>query len=100
MTSVPSDSPDDYINLDELQKKPQWREKFKITAAMVEFPIVDIIDVPGFGTRCAEIACQNLKVKSPKDRALLDKAKEEVYQKGFYEGKMIIGEHAGKYVLE
>ena len=44
VTSVPSDAPDDYVALKELKDKPLWREKFGLTAAMVEpFEVVPII---------------------------------------------------------
>ena len=44
MTSVPSDAPDDYVALKELVDKPLWREKFGLTAEMVEpFAVVPII---------------------------------------------------------
>jgi len=44
VTSVPSDAPDDYVALKELVDKPLWREKFGITAEMVEpYPVVPII---------------------------------------------------------
>lgn len=44
VTSVPSDAPDDYTALRELKEKPLWREKFGLTAEMVEpFEVVPII---------------------------------------------------------
>lgn len=44
VTSVPSDAPDDYVALKELKDKPLWREKFGLTAEMVEpFDVVPII---------------------------------------------------------
>lgn len=44
VTSVPSDAPDDYVSLRELKEKPLWREKFGLTAEMVEpFEVVPII---------------------------------------------------------
>ena len=44
MTSVPSDAPDDYVALKELVDKPLWREKFGLSAEMVEpFAVVPII---------------------------------------------------------
>ena len=44
VTSVPSDAPDDYVALRELQEKPLYREKFGLTAEMVEpFHVVPII---------------------------------------------------------
>lgn len=36
VTSVPSDAPDDYVALKALQDKPEFREKYNITAEMVE----------------------------------------------------------------
>lgn len=35
VTSVPSDSPDDYAALTDLKKKPAFREKYNITDEMV-----------------------------------------------------------------
>ena len=44
VTSVPSDAPDDYAALRELKEKPLFREKFGLTAEMVEpFEVVPII---------------------------------------------------------
>lgn len=44
VTSVPSDAPDDYAALKELKDKPLWREKFGLTAEMVDpFEVVPII---------------------------------------------------------
>ena len=44
VTSVPSDAPDDYVALRELQDKPLWREKWGITDEMVmPFDVVGII---------------------------------------------------------
>jgi leucyl-tRNA synthetase len=37
-------------------------------------------------------ACQEFKVRSPNDREALDNAKELAYMKGFYDGKMLVGE--------
>lgn len=44
VTSVPSDAPDDYIALKELKDKPLWREKFGLSAEMVEpYEVIPII---------------------------------------------------------
>lgn len=44
VTSVPSDAPDDYAALRELKQKPLFREKFGLTAEMVEpFEVIPII---------------------------------------------------------
>jgi len=38
--------------------------------------LVDIIEVPEFGQRCAEYAVTSLKINSHKDAELLKKAKD------------------------
>ena len=48
----------------------------------------------------AEFACEKEKVQSHKDEKKLKEAKEFAYKKGFYEGKMIIGEGQGMKVEE
>ncbi len=46
VTSVPSDAPDDYAALKELKNKPLWREKFGLTAEMVDpFEVTPIIGI-------------------------------------------------------
>ncbi|CAM9809650.1 unnamed protein product, partial [Heterosigma akashiwo] len=99
VTSVPSDAPDDYAALRELQEKPDFRSKFGITAEMVEpFQVVPIIEIPGYGNMSAVTMCERLKIKSHRDTEKLKQAKEETYLKGFYEGVMLVGECAGQKV--
>ncbi|CAM9242157.1 unnamed protein product, partial [Ectocarpus fasciculatus] len=101
VTSVPSDAPDDYTALRELKEKPLWREKFGITAEMVEpFEVVPIVEIEGYGNMSAVTMCERLNIRSPKDTELLKKAKDEVYLKGFYEGVMLVGECAGMKVVD
>ena len=45
-----------------------------------------------------EKLCENLKIKSQKDKEQLKIAKDKVYLKGFYEGKMLVGVAAGESV--
>lgn len=100
MTCVPSDAPDDYMCLEELKRKPAFRQKFNITDEKVmPYNIIPIIHVPSVGNTAAATVCNELKIKSPNDRELLDAAKETVYQKGFYEGTMLVGEFKGRYVV-
>ncbi|KAI8819678.1 uncharacterized protein EV422DRAFT_533886 [Fimicolochytrium jonesii] len=100
VTSVPSDSPDDYITLQDLKKKaayynvqPEWVEPF-----FESFP--SIIRTPNYGDRAAETAVKKYKINSQKDKLQLAEAKAEVYKEGFYQGTMIIGNHAGKSVQD
>ncbi len=42
--------------------------------------------------------CTDLKIQSQNDREKLDEAKKQVYLKGFTEGVLTVGPHAGKKV--
>ncbi|KAK4530674.1 hypothetical protein CCYA_CCYA05G1531 [Cyanidiococcus yangmingshanensis] len=99
VTSVPSDSPDDYRALQDLKEKPAFRQKFGVADAWVlPFEAVPIIEVPEFGSLSAQAACIKYKIHSQNDRELLDKAKEEIYLRGFYDGILLVGPHAGQRV--
>lgn len=101
VTSVPSDSPDDYAALRDLKNKEPFRAKYGIKDGMVlPFEPVPIINVPGFGDLSAPEVCDRLKIQSQNDRDKLAEAKEMVYLKGFYEGTMLVGQHKGKSVQE
>lgn len=101
VTSVPSDAPDDFMGLEELKKKPAFRAKFNIQDHMIlPYDIIPIIEIPELGNIAAPKVCGDLKVKSPNDKELLEQAKKIVYEKGFYEGKLIVGKYKGKLVSE
>jgi leucyl-tRNA synthetase len=100
VTSVPSDAPDDFAALRDLQSKAALREKYHITEEMVKFDVVEIIEIPGFGRQAAVKLCNDLKIKSQNDKALLAEAKEKVYLAGFYQGVMLLGKYSGKKVFE
>lgn len=101
VTSVPSDSPDDYAALRDLQNKAPLREKFGIKDEMVmPFAPVPIIEVPGISNLSAVTVCEQLKIHSQNDRDKLAEAKDMVYLKGFYDGIMLVGEYAGKKVQD
>lgn len=101
VTCVPSDSPDDYAALTDLQKKQPFREKYGLTDEMVlPFKPIPIIEVPGLGNLSAVTVCERLKVQSQNDRDKLLEAKELVYLKGFYDGILLVGEFAGKKVQD
>jgi len=101
VTSVPSDSPDDYMALLDLKKKPKLREKFGVQDDWVmPFEVIPIIDIPGYGNKAAQVVCEELKIQSQNDTAKLAEAKKAVYLKGFTEGVMEIGKYAGRKVSE
>lgn len=101
VTSVPSDAPDDYAALMDLVNKPKLREKFGIADEWVlPYEVVPIIDIPGFGDRAAEKVCTEMKIQSQNDTKKLAEAKQLVYLKGFTDGVLLVGPHAGKKVSE
>jgi len=101
VTSVPSDAPDDYVALKTLQDKPDYAAKYGITPEMVNpFQVVPIISIPGYGDASAVFMCEKLKIKSSKDTAKLQKAKDETYLKGFTAGILQVGPYKGRKVSD
>lgn len=97
VTSVPSDSPDDFAALSDLKKKKPLREKYGLTDEMVlPFEPVPIIKIEGLGDLAAVEMCSRLKIESQNEKDKLEEAKKEVYLKGFYDGVMLVGKYAGK----
>ena len=99
VTSVPSDSPDDYINLLSFKNDEKLRKKWGITPEMI-FDPVHIITLEGFSGLAAKDMVEKLQIKSPKDKDKLQKAKEEVYTAGFYKGIIDIGPYKGQPVKD
>ena len=97
VTSVPSDSPDDYINLLMFKKNQAIRKKWGITEDMV-FDPVHIIKLEGFSDLPAKDMVEKLQIESPKDKEKLKAAKEEVYTQGFYKGIIDIGPYKGELI--
>lgn len=95
VTSVPSDSPDDYATVIELAKKADY---YGIKKEWVELEIVPIIDTPSYGNLAAPFLVKKLKINSPKDVKQLSEAKDLAYKEGYYKGKMLIGEFKGEAV--
>jgi leucyl-tRNA synthetase len=99
VTSVPSDSPDDWAALRDLQTKQGLREKYNVKEEWcVPFMPVPIINIPEFGDLSAVFLVDDLKIQSQKDKELLKQAKDRAYLKGFYEGKMLVGIAEGQSV--
>ena len=62
------------------------------------YQVIPIVHIPGFGDKAAEKVCTDLKIASQNDAKKLAEAKNMVYLKGFTEGVMLVGPHAGKKV--
>lgn len=99
VTSVPSDSPDDFAALRDLQNKAPLRQKYNLDESMVcPFKPIEIIEIPGYSKMAGVTSCEEFKVKSQNDKAQLLLAKDKVYLKGFYDGVMLIGSQKGMKV--
>lgn len=99
VTSVPSDSPDDFVTLRDLNKKPEYYKVSKLWTETFN-DLKPIIDTPTLGNLAAVKAVESMKIQSPKDRSQLAIAKEAVYKEGFHQGHMLVGEYAGRSVSE
>ncbi|KAG9302769.1 hypothetical protein G9A89_009546 [Geosiphon pyriformis] len=97
VTSVPSDSPDDYAALQDLIKKPAY---YKIDPHWASFEPIPIIQTSIYGDLGAPTLCQQKKINSQKDRIQLAEAKELLYKEGFYNGVMLVGDFKGRPVQE
>ena len=97
VTSVPSDSPDDYATYRDLRKKPEF---YKIDADWVKHDIIPVIKTPTYGDITAKALVEKFKIQSAKDAKSLAEAKEIAYKEGFYGGTMVIGEFKGQSVQE
>ncbi|BFZ57205.1 cytosolic leucyl tRNA synthetase [Savitreella phatthalungensis] len=95
VTSVPSDSPDDFMTTQDLAKKAAF---YGIDASWASNKAVPIISTPTFGDLTAPKICEMLKIQSPKDADALAKAKEMAYKEGFYAGTMLLGKYKGEKV--
>lgn len=100
VTSVPSDAPDDYAALRDLKEKPKLREKYNVEDAWVDFDVIPIIEIPGYGDKAAVKLCEDYKIQSQNDRDKLADAKHEVYLKGFETGVMLVGKYKGLLVKQ
>lgn len=97
VTSVPSDSPDDFQTVTDLKKKPEF---YKIDPSWVAFEPQPVISTPTYGDMIAPAVIKQLKIQSQKDTKQLAEAKEIAYKEGFYSGTMLVGEFKGLPVQE
>ncbi|EIM84266.1 leucyl-tRNA synthetase [Stereum hirsutum FP-91666 SS1] len=97
VTSVPSDSPDDFATLTDLRKKAEY---YKIDPKWAAFDPVPVLSTPSYGDMTAPFLVKKLKIASQKDVKQLAEAKELAYKEGFYNGTMLIGEFKGQSVQD
>eukprot|EP00928_Gymnodinium_smaydae_P070755 TRINITY_DN54527_c0_g1_i1.p1 TRINITY_DN54527_c0_g1~~TRINITY_DN54527_c0_g1_i1.p1 ORF type:complete len:1295 (+),score=401.68 TRINITY_DN54527_c0_g1_i1:2-3886(+) len=101
VTSVPSDSPDDYAAFMDLMK-PGKRDFHKIKAEWVEpFKLIPILKVEIDGEMremSAQYMCEKLGVQSQNDKEKLQEAHDTCYKLGFDKGVMTTGPCTGQPV--
>ncbi|PCH43011.1 leucyl-tRNA synthetase [Wolfiporia cocos MD-104 SS10] len=97
VTSVPSDSPDDYQTLMDLRKKAEY---YKIDPSWAALEPIPVLSTPTYGEMTAPALVKQLKIQSQKDTKQLAEAKEIAYKEGFYNGTMIVGEFKGMSVQD
>ncbi|KAL8666425.1 MAG: hypothetical protein Q9202_001448 [Teloschistes flavicans] len=95
VTSVPSDSPDDYATVTDLAKKADY---YGIKREWAELEIIPIVETPSYGNLAAPFLVKKMKINSPKDTKQLAEAKDLAYKEGYYKGTMIIGDFKGESV--
>ncbi|MGM5482872.1 MAG: leucine--tRNA ligase [Nanobdellota archaeon] len=98
VTSVPSDAPDDYMGLIELQNNPDSLTKYGAKADLANIEPIHIIKSADLGSCAAKNVVESMKIQSINEREKLEAAKKQVYKKGFYEGTMLAGPYKGEKV--
>ena len=97
VTCVPSDSPDDYITVQDIRKKPEY---YNVDPSWLPVDDVLVLRSAKYGDHTAKFLIEDLKIQSPKDKEKLALAKELAYKEGFYNGTVIIGPYNGMSVVE
>ena len=103
VTSVPSDSPDDYQGLFDLQNSASDCEKWGLDHEYIKtIQPLAILDSGEMGTLPAPDLCKKLGIKNQTQRSKLEKAKQDLYMHSFNHGVMLesTGFVAGKPVEE
>lgn len=105
VTSVPSDSPYDYIALKELQSYKGLDKKYGFTIDQIEnieeIEVIPIIKTNKYGDKSAVKVVEDNEIISQNDKKL-DYLTQEVYKEGYHNGIMleICGRYSGMKVNE
>lgn len=95
VTSVPSDSPDDFQTVQDLRKKAEY---YNIDPSWAAIDPIPVLKTAAYGELTAPHLCKELKINSQKDVKQLADAKALAYKEGFYNGTMIVGDFKGMKV--
>lgn len=96
VTSVPSDAPDDWMGLHDLQKSKEECEKYGLDWEEIRsIKVIPIIKTKEYGDLAAVKICEELGIKSQHEREKLEKARKIVYKAGYHTG--VMNENSGKY---
>lgn len=97
VTSVPSDSPDDYATLMDLRKKAEF---YGIKPEWAAYDPIPVLETPKYGSLIAPALVTEMKIQSQKDKIKLTEAKDIAYKEGFNNGIMLMGDFKGLPVAE
>jgi leucyl-tRNA synthetase len=96
VTSVPSDAPDDFVALRDLQHDGALLAKYHLDPDRIRaIKPVPIVRTPGWGPLPGVEIVDRLGIRHQKEREKLEQAKAEVYRSGFYKG--VLNENCGPY---
>ncbi len=83
--SVPAESADDLIALQDLQKDSAYAEKYGLDPKMVsEIKPIEILVTPGVGGNPAQYFLDKYSVNNQNERKKLDEIRKELYKRSFY----------------
>jgi leucyl-tRNA synthetase len=87
--SVPSDSPDDWIALRDLQENAELCEEFGLDYNEIEeIRAIPVLNTPDYGDMPAMKLCEEFGIISQKDEKKLLEARKALYRKSFYQSTM------------
>jgi len=96
VTSVPSDAPDDYVALRDVQEDEALLDRYGLDKERIRaIAPVPIIKTPGWGPLPAKEIVERMGIRHQTEKDKLAAAKAEVYKSGFYQG--VMNENCGPY---